>query len=182
MSSNNSFFKSLCNSKKVLNLMIAILTESLNCFETSGNLGNLRFNIFVLHFLSSNTDYCIRLNTPCEESIYNYFSYYFPTFTTGCYADLLLLFISKLILSPSTPQLKKEIHALQESLVSILLNIAPYIIKFNINSAEKYFELFAFYSDPIFLFSMDKNYINLHLLLSSLEAIAQNHFRYNLLK
>ncbi|KAJ3000495.1 cell wall biogenesis protein [Globomyces sp. JEL0801] len=171
---NKKFFAHLCQSPLVLVLVQALIMESLDARMSASNFLQLTNpdKIGLLH-----RDFGIRLNTEADISSLGAHGKLFPVFTTGCWGDILYLFIYVLLTTNSA--IRASILHLQESYLATMANVSPLITKFNATTATKLFALFTVFSSPRFLLSKERNHTRLLYLLYTIDTILQYQYAGN---
>ncbi|KAJ3268938.1 hypothetical protein HDV01_002077 [Terramyces sp. JEL0728] len=177
MDTNKKFLAHLCQSPNVLVLLQAIMVESLDARTVPSKLGILRLNCFILHRLSQDRNFGIRLNENCDVSILGQYTKLFPIYSSGCWGDLLYLYIY-VLLSTNTTARQTILH-LQESYLSSMANVSHLVTKFTSATANKLFNLFQVYSSPRYLLSRERNYTKLFYLLYIIDTILQYQYAGN---
>ncbi|KAJ3254637.1 hypothetical protein HK103_007047 [Boothiomyces macroporosus] len=177
MDTNKKFLAHLCQSPSVLILLQSIMVESLDARTTPSKLGLLRLSCFILHRISQDRNFGIRLNESCDVSILGQHAKLFPIYSNGCWGDLVYLYIY-VLLSTNTSARQTILH-LQESYLSSMANVAHLVTKFTAATSNKLFNLFQVYSSPRYLLSRERNYTKLFYLLYIIDTILQYQYAGN---
>ena len=147
-------------------------------FKLLGKLGSLRMNCFLLQVLSQERSFGIQLNEHFELSSLGQYAKSIPSFSNGCWADMLYLGVYAL-LSTSNSVGRAQINLLQESYLATLANCAPLVTKFSPVTAQKLHSLFTVFSSPRYLLSKERNHVRLFYLLYTIDTVLQYQYQGN---
>jgi hypothetical protein len=128
--------------------------------------------VFILLLLSGERNFGVRLNKPYTSRI----PIDIPVFS-GTHADLLIIVFHKLISSTN-----QRLHLLYDCLLTIIVNISPYIKTLCMVASTKLLHLLEAFSSSSFLFANNNNYNLIFFLLEILNNMIQYQFdgNYNL--
>ena len=123
----------------------------------------------ILLKLSSHRSFAVSLNSKCpNRNIQNI------EFVGGCYSDLLIVVIHKLLVSGS-----ESFFPLYGSFLTVICNVSPYIKSMTATSAIKLVNLFHLFCSPKFLFNAESNHLLLSLLIESFNNVLQYQYTGN---
>ena len=124
---------------------------------------------FTVLLLSGNREFGVALNQPYKIST----PLEVPAFD-GSYSDLLILFLNKVMVSD-----KGIIRGLYDCMLTIIANISPYTKSLTMLSSVKLLNLFEAFASSRFLYSSEKNYQFVGLLLEVFNNIIQYQYEGN---
>ncbi|KAJ3401821.1 AAA ATPase afg3 [Chytriomyces hyalinus] len=142
------------NSDKILIISAALIYFMVESRTNPNEIGLVRQCCFMLHILSQERDFAVRLNAPFEPSMVGAASKHLPIFSNGTWADFIVLSIHIIVTSTS----KTPIATLHETLLMTLSNLAPYMKSLTVVTVNKLMSLFAVLSNPAFLVSSEANH------------------------
>lgn len=123
----------------------------------------------ILLKLSSHRSFAVSLNTKCPNRNISSID-----FQEGCYSDLLILVIHKILVSGS-----ESFFPLYGSFLTVICNISPYIRSMTATSAIKLVNLFHLFCSPRFLFNAQSNHLLLSLLIEAFNNVLQYQYTGN---
>lgn len=144
-------------SSHVLDILVPILYHLNDSRSDQSRIGLIHIGVFILLLLSGERNFGVRLNKPYSASI----PMDLPIFT-GTHADLLIIVFHKLITAGH-----QRLQPLFDCLLTIIVNVSPYLKTLSMVSANKLLHLLEAFSTPWFLYS---NQINHHLVFFLLEV------------
>jgi hypothetical protein len=162
---NPHFKEYLCRHDAVLDIVNALLQESVKYATSPARIGYLRMSVFFLHELSSNRMFAIKLNTPCNVVVPSDL----PRFR-GCYADYVILAVCYMVFA------NKGKLSLNDSYLTIVANISPYIKGLSVVTSNKLLSMFDAVSTPAFLLQNHYNHALVFFLLDVFNNIIQYQF------
>uniref|UniRef100_T1K251 HID1 domain-containing protein n=1 Tax=Tetranychus urticae TaxID=32264 RepID=T1K251_TETUR len=154
---NKKFMFYVLKSSHVLDILVPILYHLNDSRSDQSRIGLIHIGVFILLLLSGERNFGVRLNKPYAASI----PMDLPIFT-GTHADLLIIVFHKLITAGH-----QRLQPLFECLLTIIVNVSPYLKTLSMVSANKLLHLLEAFSTPWFLYS---NPINHHLVFFLLEV------------
>lgn len=154
---NKKFMFYVLKSSHVLDILVPILYHLNDSRSDQSRIGLIHIGVFILLLLSGERNFGVRLNKPYSASI----PMDLPIFT-GTHADLLIIVFHKLITAGH-----QRLQPLFECLLTIIVNVSPYLKTLSMVSANKLLHLLEAFSTPWFLYS---NPINHHLVFFLLEV------------
>lgn len=154
---NKKFMFFVLKSGQVLNILVPILYHLNDSRSDQSKIGLIHICVFILLLLSGERNFGVRLNKPYSSSV----PMDLPVFT-GTHADLLIIGFHKLITAGH-----QRLQPLFDCLLTIIVNVSPYLKTLSMVSANKLLHLLEAFSTPWFLYS---NPINHHLVFFLLEV------------
>ncbi|TKS89356.1 Protein HID1 HID1 domain-containing protein [Collichthys lucidus] len=140
--------------------------ELLILFWKFSRVGLMHIAVFILLLLSGERNFGVRLNKPYTLRV----PMDVPVFT-GTHADLLIVIFHKVITSGH-----QRLQPLFDCLLTIIVNISPYLKSLSMVSANKLLHLLEAFSTPWFLFSYAQNHHLVFFLLEAFNNIIQYQF------
>jgi hypothetical protein len=137
--------------------------ESIHTELCSAKTGLVHIGVFILLLLSGERNFGVRLNKPYHSRI----SMDIPVFT-GTHADLLIIVAHKLITTTAN-----RFQSLYDCLLTIVVNISPYIKSLSMLASTKMLHLLEAFSTPAFLYANQTNYTLVFFLLEMLNNMIQ---------
>ncbi|KAI9477817.1 MAG: high-temperature-induced dauer-formation protein-domain-containing protein [Benjaminiella poitrasii] len=149
---NSRFTKYLMETDRSLDLTVTLVFHAMDNKDKITQAGLVRMCAFMLQTLSSNKEYCTKLNKPFTThsslpAVIRIYAF------NGTYADFLIISIFSLI---ATTQGK--LSSLYPALLLTISNISPYLTHLSVTTATKLVALFHSMSSPSFLFADEHNY------------------------
>lgn len=126
----------------------------------------MHIGVFILLLLSGERNFGVRLNKPYVATI----AMDIPVFT-GTHADLLITVFHKIIATGH-----QRLQPLFDCLLTILVNVSPYLKTLSMVAAIKLLHLLEAFSTPWFLFSSPSNHHLVFFLLEIFNNIIQYQF------
>ncbi|KAG5518690.1 hypothetical protein PMAC_002659 [Pneumocystis sp. 'macacae'] len=171
---NKHFKDYLINTKNAMDYLVLLFCYSLEHKKESSHLGLIRICFLILQSLSTEPSFYEKLNTtfkhykilPISTKI---------TSIKGTYIDFIVISIYMLITT-----CKSVLSPLYPSMLSILVNIGPYIQNLSVLSCIKLMQLFHSFSSSSFLLANKNNHILLQYLLELFNAIVWYQMKKNL--
>jgi Dyggve-Melchior-Clausen syndrome protein len=132
----------------------------------SARVGLMHIGVFILLLLSGERNFGVRLNKPYVATI----AMDIPVFS-GTHADLLITVFHKIIATGH-----QRLQPLFDCLLTILVNVSPYLKTLSMVAAVKLLHLLEAFSTPWFLFSSPSNHHLVFFLLEIFNNIIQYQF------
>lgn len=126
----------------------------------------MHIGVFILLLLSGERNFGVRLNKPYTATV----PMDIPVFT-GSHADLLITVFHKIIATGH-----QRLQPLFDCLLTILVNVSPYLKTLSMVAAVKLLHLLEAFSTPWFLFSAPSNHHLVFFLLEIFNNIIQYQF------
>uniref|UniRef100_A0A8D3DNF5 HID1 domain containing n=1 Tax=Scophthalmus maximus TaxID=52904 RepID=A0A8D3DNF5_SCOMX len=162
---NKKFLFFVLKSSDVLDMLVPILFYLNDARADQSRMGLMHIGVFVLLLLSGERNFGVRLNKPYTLRV----PMDIPVFT-GNHADLLIIF-HKIITSGH-----QRLQPLFDCLLTIIVNISPYMKSLSMVAANKLLHLLEAFSTPWFLFSSTQNHLLVFFLLEVFNNIIQYQF------
>ncbi|EDQ91116.1 uncharacterized protein MONBRDRAFT_31774 [Monosiga brevicollis MX1] len=192
---NADFLNEMLTSGKVLQLLVPILYHINKLRADPTATGLLHVGVYWCLLLSSQRNFAVRLNKPYEPVV----QFEDAPFSNGSHGDLLIMVLYNLLLSktPMVPELavcgivyltsigdkfagpNKKLSPLYECLLTIIVNVSPYLKALNLVAANKLVNLFQVFTSSKFLFANATNHRLCHYLLESFNNLIQYQFSGN---
>ncbi|KAM4524203.1 protein HID1-like isoform 2-T2 [Odontesthes bonariensis] len=153
-------------SSDVLEMLVPILFYLNNARADQSRVGLMHIGVFVLLLLSGERNFGVRLNKPYTLRV----PMDIPVFT-GTHADLLIVIFHKVITGGH-----QRLHPLFDCLLTIIVNISPYLKSLSMVAANKLLHLLEAFSTPWFLISAPQNHHLVFFLLEVFNNIIQYQF------
>ncbi|CAF3294296.1 unnamed protein product [Rotaria socialis] len=163
---NKKFLYYVLKSSEVLDVLVPILYFLNDARENSSKIGIMHIGIFILLLLSGERNFGVRLNKPYVTRV----PMNIPVFT-GTHADLLIIVFHKIIVSAS-----QRIQPLYDCLLTIIVNISPYLKTLSMVSSNKLIHLLEAFSSSSFLFAASDNHHLVFFLLEAFNNLIQYQF------
>ncbi|XP_005913863.1 protein HID1b isoform X1 [Haplochromis burtoni] len=163
---NKKFLFFVLKSSDVLDMLIPILFYLNDARADQSRLGLMHIGVFILLLLSGERNFGVRLNKPYALRV----PMDIPVFT-GTHADLLIVIFHKIISSGH-----QRLQPLFDCLLTIIVNISPYLKSLSMVAANKLLHLLEAFSTPWFLFSSPQNHHLVFFLLEVCNNIIQYQF------
>lgn len=164
---NKKFMYYVLKSSDVLEVLVPILYHLNDSRTDQSRIGLIHIGVFILLLLSGERNFGVRLNKPFNSKI-NMEG--LPIFT-GTHADLLIIVFHKLITTGH-----QRLQPLFDCLLTIIVNVSPYLKTLTMVSAIKLLHLMEAFSTPWFLYSNNSNYHLVFFLLEIFNNIVQYQF------
>lgn len=126
----------------------------------------MHIGVFILLLLSGERNFGVRLNKPYTATV----PMDIPVFT-GSHADLLITVFHKIVATGH-----QRLQPLFDCLLTILVNVSPYLKTLSMVAAVKLLHLLEAFSTPWFLFSAPSNHHLVFFLLEIFNNIIQYQF------
>lgn len=165
---NSRFFEFLCNHESCMDVLTGLLYQILVHKNDMSKNGLVRLCCFLLHILSGERSFAVMLNKPFVLTMPSYLE--LPKFK-GNYADFLVLTIHSLITTT-----KSRFVSMNDTVLTVLANISPYIKSFSVVTANRIMTLFSFFSSPITLLNRDHQHAYVFYLIDFLNNVIQYQF------
>lgn len=160
---NNKFIHHILKTIDILDIVVPILYHLNENFQDSTKTALIHIGVFNLLILSGERNFGVRLNKPYLANVL----INLPAFT-GSHADLMIIVFHKLILYGY------NLNRLFDFLVTIILNISPYLKTLSILTSRCLMQLFEIFSSPYVILT-EPNY---HQLVVFLLEIFNNIVQY----
>uniref|UniRef100_UPI0037E7B30C protein HID1b n=1 Tax=Semicossyphus pulcher TaxID=241346 RepID=UPI0037E7B30C len=169
---NKKFLFFVLKSSDVLDMLVPILFNLNDARADQSRVGLMHIGVFILLLLSGERNFGVRLNKPYTLRV----PMDIPVFT-GTHADLLIVIFHKIITGGH-----QRLQPLFDCLLTIIVNISPYLKSLSMVAANKLLHLLEAFSTPWFLFSVPQNHHLVFFLLEVFNNIIQYQFdgNYNL--
>ncbi|KAM6898381.1 protein HID1b isoform 2-T2 [Lycodopsis pacificus] len=163
---NKKFLFFVLKSSDVLDVLVPILFSLNDARADQSRVGLMHIGVFILLLLSGERNFGVRLNKPYALRV----PMDVPVFT-GTHADLLVLIFHKIITCGN-----QRLQPLFDCLLTIIVNISPYLKSLSMLAANKLLHLLEAFSTPWFLFSSPQNHHLVFFLLEVFNNIIQYQF------
>uniref|UniRef100_A0A8C6WL31 HID1 domain containing b n=1 Tax=Neogobius melanostomus TaxID=47308 RepID=A0A8C6WL31_9GOBI len=163
---NKKFLFFVLKSSNVLEILVPILFYLNESRMDHSKLGLVHLGVFILLLLSGERNFGVRLNKPYTLRV----PMDVPVFT-GTHADLLIVIFHKLMTCGH-----QRLQPLFDCLLTIIVNISPYLKSLSMVAASKLLHLLEAFSTPWFLFSSPQNNHLVFFLLEVCNNIIQYQF------
>ncbi|XP_051273458.1 protein HID1b isoform X2 [Dicentrarchus labrax] len=163
---NKKFLFFVLKSSDVLDMLVPILFNLNDARADQSRVGLMHIGVFILLLLSGERNFGVRLNKPYTLRV----PMDIPVFT-GTHADLLVVIFHKIITSGH-----QRLQPLFDCLLTIIVNISPYLKSLSMVAANKLLHLLEAFSTPWFLFSLPQNHHLVFFLLEVFNNIIQYQF------
>lgn len=163
---NKKFMHYVLKTCDVLQILVPILYHLNDARADRSRVGLVHIGVFILLLLSGERNFGVRLNRPYLATA----PMDLPIFS-GTHADLLVVVFHKLITTGHT-----RLQPLFDCLLTILVNVSPYLKTLSMVAAAKVLHLLEAFSTPWFLFSNPSNHHLVFFLLEIFNNIIQYQF------
>ncbi|CAO1424817.1 unnamed protein product [Diamesa serratosioi] len=163
---NKKFLYFVLKSSDVLDILVPILYHLNDSRADQSRVGLMHIGVFILLLLSGERNFGVRLNKPYTATV----PMDIPVFT-GSHADLLITVFHKIIATGH-----QRLQPLFDCLLTILVNVSPYLKTLSMVAAIKMLHLLEAFSTPWFLFSSPSNHHLVFFLLEIFNNIIQYQF------
>ncbi|XP_033840896.1 protein HID1-like [Periophthalmus magnuspinnatus] len=163
---NRKFLFFVLKSSNVLEILVPILFYLNESRTDHSKVGLLHIGVFILLLLSGERNFGVRLNKPYTLRV----PMEIPIFT-GTHADLLIVIFHKIMTCGH-----QRLQPLFDCLLTIIVNISPYLKSLSMVAASKLLHLLEAFSTPWFLFSSPQNNNLVFFLLEICNNIIQYQF------
>nr|XP_053647613.1 protein HID1-like [Cherax quadricarinatus] len=163
---NKKFLFYVLKSSDVLDILVPILYHLNDARADQSRVGLMHIGVFILLLLSGERNFGVRLNKPYTASV----PMDIPVFT-GTHADLMIIVFHKIITTGH-----QRLQPLFDCLLTILVNVSPYIKTMSMVAANKLLHLLEAFSTPWFLFSAPHHHHLVFFLLETFNNIIQYQF------
>ncbi|CAJ0955279.1 unnamed protein product, partial [Mesorhabditis belari] len=163
---NQKFMFYVLKTSDVLEILVPILYHVCEARNDPSRVGLIHMGVFLILLLSGERNFGVRLNKPYVSKA----PIEIQTFT-GTHADLLILVFHKLITTGN-----HKLQSLFDCLLTIIVNVSPYLKSLCMLSANKLVHLVEAFSTPWFLYSSPTNHHLVFFLLEIFNNIIQYQF------
>ncbi|EEB12382.1 conserved hypothetical protein [Pediculus humanus corporis] len=163
---NKKFLYYVLKSSDVLEILVPILYHLNDSRADQSRVGLMHIGVFILLLLSGERNFGVRLNKPYTATV----PMDIPVFT-GTHADLLIVVFHKVITTGH-----QRLQPLFDCLLTILVNVSPYLKTLSMVSSTKLLHLLEAFSTPWFLLSAPSNHHLIFFLLEIFNNIIQYQF------
>lgn len=163
---NKKFLFFVLKSSDVLEILVPILFYLNESRTDHSKLGLVHIGVFILLLLSGERNFGVRLNKPYTLRV----AMDIPVFS-GTHADLLIVIFHKIMTCGH-----QRLQPLFDCLLTIIVNISPYLKSLSMVAASKLLHLLEAFSTPWFLFSSAQNNHLVFFLLEVCNNIIQYQF------
>ncbi|XP_024140717.1 protein HID1b [Oryzias melastigma] len=163
---NKKFLFFVLKSSDVLEMLVPILFYLNDARADQSRVGLVHIGVFILLLLSGERNFGVRLNKPYTLRV----PMDIPVFT-GTHADLLIVIFHKVITSGH-----QRLHPLFDCLLTVIVNISPYLKSLSMVAANKLLHLLEAFSTPWFLLSAPQHHHLVFFLLEVFNNIIQYQF------
>eukprot|EP00056_Hartaetosiga_gracilis_P010325 m.151895 g.151895 ORF g.151895 m.151895 type:complete len:851 (-) comp13295_c3_seq1:60-2612(-) len=167
---NKAFLSYLMKSGKVLGVLMPLLFRLNEAKTAPGDFGLVQVCIYTLVLLSGQRNFSVHLNEEFDGSVV----FENIPFSSGNYADLLFMVVHGVLVADN-PQLSP----FYELLLTVIVNVAPFIKRVSLESANKLVHLFRVFSSPRYLFAAEANHRLVFFLLEAFNSLIQYQFEGN---
>lgn len=165
---NKKFLYHALKSSQVLDVLVPILWHLNESKSDPARLGLVHIGVFIILLLSGERNFGVRLNKPFRGCSIAFRQ--LPIFS-GSHADLLVVVFHRLATAGSA-----KLQPLFECLLTILVNVSPYLKSLSMVSAHKLLHLFEAFCTPWFLYCNESNHHLVFYLLEIFNNIVQYQF------
>ncbi|XP_057681874.1 protein HID1-like isoform X2 [Corythoichthys intestinalis] len=162
----NKFLFLVLKSSHVLNILVPVLFFLNEARSDPAAVGLVHTGVFILLLLSGERNFGVRLNKPLTLRV----PMDVPVFS-GTHADLLLVIVHRVMTGGH-----RRLQPLFDSLLTVIVNVSPYLKSLSMVSANKLLHLLEIFSRPCFLFSAPRNHQLVFFLLEAFNNIVQYQF------
>uniref|UniRef100_A0A3B5L4H7 Uncharacterized protein n=1 Tax=Xiphophorus couchianus TaxID=32473 RepID=A0A3B5L4H7_9TELE len=163
---NKKFLFFVLKSSDVLEMLVPILFYLNDARADQSRVGLMHIGVFILLLLSGERNFGVRLNKPYTLRVPMDISVF-----TGTHADLLIVIFHKIITCGH-----QRLHPLFDCLLTIIVNISPYLKSLSMVAANKLLHLLEAFSMPWYLLSAPQNHNLVFFLLEVFNNIIQYQF------
>ncbi|XP_061383941.1 protein HID1 isoform X1 [Danaus plexippus] len=163
---NKKFMYYVLKSSDVLEVLVPILYHLNDSRADQSRVGLMHIGVFILLLLSGERNFGVRLNKPYTATV----PMDIPVFT-GTHADLLVVVFHKIITTGH-----QRLQPLFDCLLTILVNVSPYLKTLSMVSSSKLLHLLEAFSTPWFLFSRPHHHHLVFFLLEMFNNMIQYQF------
>ncbi|CAH0715264.1 unnamed protein product, partial [Brenthis ino] len=163
---NKKFMYYVLKSSDVLEVLVPILYHLNDSRADQSRVGLMHIGVFILLLLSGERNFGVRLNKPYSASV----PMDIPVFT-GTHADLLVVVFHKIVTTGH-----QRLQPLFDCLLTILVNVSPYLKTLSMVSSTKLLHLLEAFSTPWFLFSRPHHHHLVFFLLEMFNNMIQYQF------
>ncbi|CAI4229407.1 unnamed protein product [Auanema sp. JU1783] len=163
---NQKFMFYVLKTSDVLEILVPILYHIAEGRNDPTRVGMIHMGIFLILLLSGERNFGVRLNKPFDNKVRIDVQPF-----VGTHADLLILVFHKLITTGNN-----RLQSLFDCLLTIIVNVSPYLKSLSIVAANKLLHLVEAFSTPWFLFSSPTNHHLVFFLLEVFNNIIQYQF------
>ncbi|KFD57595.1 hypothetical protein M514_01698 [Trichuris suis] len=163
---NRKFLYHVLKSSDVLDILVPILYYLNDSRNDQTKTGLVHMGVFIILLLSGERNFGVRLNKPYTARV----PMDVPLFT-GTHADLLIIVFHKLITSNNG-----RLQSLFDCLLTIIVNISPYLKSMSMVAANKLLHLLEVFSTPWYMFAAPNNHHLIFFLLEIFNNIIQYQF------
>ncbi|KAK1881357.1 Protein HID1 [Dissostichus eleginoides] len=163
---NKKFLFFVLKSSDVLDVLVPILFSLNDARADPSRVGLMHIGVFIVLLLSGERNFGVRLNKPFTLHV----PMDIPIFT-GTHADLLIVIFHKITTSGH-----QRLQPLFDCLLTIIVNISPYLKSLSMVAANKLLHLLEAFTTPWFLFSSQENHHLVFFLLEVFNNIIQYQF------
>eukprot|EP00055_Hartaetosiga_balthica_P008575 m.32387 g.32387 ORF g.32387 m.32387 type:complete len:816 (-) comp6381_c0_seq1:2700-5147(-) len=167
---NKSFVSYLMKSGKVLGILMPLLFRLNEAKEDEGDFGLVQVCIYSLLLLSGQRNFSVHLNEEWDGHI----AFDGIPFSNGNYADLLFMVVHNVLVADNP-----RLSPFYELLLTIIVNIAPFIKRVSLEAANKLVHLFRVFSSPRYIFASEANHRLVFFLLEAFNSLIQYQFEGN---
>ncbi|XP_045448270.1 protein HID1 [Melitaea cinxia] len=163
---NKKFMYYVLKSSDVLEVLVPILYHLNDSRADQSRVGLMHIGVFILLLLSGERNFGVRLNKPYAAAV----PMDIPVFT-GTHADLLVVVFHKIVTTGH-----QRLQPLFDCLLTILVNVSPYLKTLSMVSSTKLLHLLEAFSTPWFLFSRPHHHHLVFFLLEMFNNMIQYQF------
>ncbi|XP_077358891.1 protein HID1b [Festucalex cinctus] len=163
---NKKFLFFVLKSSDVLDVLVPILFFLNEARADPSGTGLVHMGVFILLLLSGERNFGVRLNKPFTLRV----PMDVPVFS-GTHADLLIVVFHRMMTCGH-----RRLQPLFDCLLTIIVNVSPYLKSLSMVSANKLLHLLEVFSWPWFLFSAPRNHQLVFFLLEVFNNLIQYQF------
>lgn len=165
---NKKFVNYLLRRNEILAIVVPILYHLNENFQDASKTGIIHLGVFNLLILSGEREFGVKLNKPYQNSSLSKL----PSFA-GSHADLIIIVFHKLILYGH------NLHQLFDFLLTILVNISPYLKGLTMMASKCLIQLFEIFSSSFVIFTEPNHHQLVVFLLEIFNNLIQYQFDSN---
>ncbi|XP_077482309.1 protein HID1b isoform X2 [Stigmatopora argus] len=164
---NKKFLFLVLKSSHVLDILVPVLFFLDEARSDPADVGLVHTGVAILLLLSGERNFGVRLNKPFTLRV----PMDVPVFN-GTHADLLVVIFHRMMTGGGHGRLRP----LFDCLLTVVVNVSPYLKSLSMVSADKLLHLLEVFSQPRFLFSAPNNHQLVFFLLEAFNNIVQYQF------
>ena len=163
---NKKFLYHSLKTSQVLDIFVPVLYFLNDARADQTRVGLVHVCVFILLMLSGERNFGVRLNKPYTQKL----AMDIPIFS-GTHGDLLVVSLHKVISAGHS-----RLQPLYECMLTVLVNVSPYLKTLSMVSANKLVHLFESFSSPSFLYSSPTSHRLVFYLMEVFNNLVQYQF------